>query len=165
MTILLDIPQLFGVSIEVYFILLILGISTFYIWRWLLKRFIKNNKKRSVAIWIATIAATPLIYIGIVMFWFFGISYYPTSDFDKQKWIADKEMRYELSKDIIDSEILIGKTKAEVRQILGDDGNTDKSDHWYYYLGYRPGFANIDPDVLEIEFIDNKVVKVGQKER
>ena len=92
------------------------------------------------------------------------MSYHPTHDFDKQKWFADKEKRYELSEDIIDSKMLIGKTKSEVRQLLGDEGNTDESDYWNYYLGFRPGFANIDPDVLDIEFKDGKVVKVGQHE-
>ncbi|MFB9865502.1 hypothetical protein [Rufibacter immobilis] len=78
--------------------------------------------------------------------------------------MAAKEKRYELSADIIDSKMLLGKTKPEVRQLLGDEGNTDLSDHWNYYLGFRPGFANIDPDVLDIEFKDGKVVKVGQHE-
>ena len=96
------------------------------------------------------------------MLWLFSISYHPTHDFDKEKWFANKEKRYELSKNIIDSKMLIGKTKSEVRQILGDESNTDASDYWYYYLGFRPGFANIDPDVLDIEFKDGKVIKVGQ---
>jgi hypothetical protein len=98
------------------------------------------------------------------MLWFFSMSYHPTHDFDKEKWFADKETRYELSEDIIESEMLIGKTKSEVRQILGDENNTDQSDHWSYYLGFRPGFANIDPDVLDIEFKDGKVIRVGQHE-
>ena len=164
MTTLLYIPTLFGVSIEVYFILLVLGIPTFFIWRWILKKFIKVGKTRKIATWTATIVATPLIYVGLLMLGFFSMSYHPTHDFDKQKWFADKEKRYELSEDIIDSKMLIGKTKSEVRQLLGDEGNTDESDYWNYYLGFRPGFANIDPDVLDIEFKDGKVVKVGQHE-
>ena len=92
------------------------------------------------------------------------MSYHPTHDFDKEKWFADKETRYNLSEDIIESEMLIGKTKSEVRQILGDENNTDQSDNWSYYLGFKPGFANIDPDVLDIEFKDGKVIKVGQHE-
>jgi outer membrane protein assembly factor BamE (lipoprotein component of BamABCDE complex) len=98
------------------------------------------------------------------MLWIFSLSYHPTNDFDKEKWFADKETRYELSEDIIESEMLIGKTKSQVRQILGDENNTDQSDHWSYYLGFRPGLANIDPDVLDIEFKDGKVLRVGQHE-
>ena len=130
--------------------------------RWLFKKFITVDKTRKIATWAATLVATPLIYLGLVMLWLFSISYHPTHDFDKEKWFANKEKRYELSKNIIDSKMLIGKTKSEVRQILGDESNTDASDYWYYYLGFRPGFANIDPDVLDIEFKDGKVIKVGQ---
>jgi hypothetical protein len=164
MTTILYISTLFGVGIEVYFILLALGIPTFFIWRWLFKKIIKVDKTRKIATWTATLIATPLIYIGIIMLWLFSISYYPTHDFDQEKWFANKETRYELSEDIIESEMLIGKTKSEVRQILGDEGNTDESNNWNYYLGFRPGFVIIDPDVLDIEFKDGKVVKVGQHE-
>ena len=162
MTTLLYIPTFLGVRIEVYFILIILGIPTFFIWRWLLKKFIKTDKTRKLATWTATIIATPLIYVGLIMLLVFSMSYHPNHDFDKTKWFADKETRYELSEDIIESEMLIGKTKSEVRQLLGDESNTDESDYWSYYLGFRPGITNIDPDVLDIEFKDGKVIKVGQ---
>lgn len=164
MTTLLYISTFFGVSIEVYFILPVLGIPTFFIWRWILKKFIKVDKTRKIATWTATIVSTPLFYVGLIMLWFFSMSYYPNHDFDQQKWFADKEKRYELSEDILDSKMLIGKTKLEVRQLLGDEGNKDESDDWNYYLGFRPGFANIDPEVLDIEFKDGKVVKVEQHE-
>ncbi|MBK7232934.1 MAG: hypothetical protein IPH93_11910 [Saprospiraceae bacterium] len=161
---LLYIPSIFGVSIEVYFILMVLCIPTFIFCRWFFKKFIKVDRTRKIATLTATLIATPLIYFSIIMLWLFSISYHPTHDFDKEKWFADKETRYELSEDIIESEMLIGKTKSEVRQILGDEGNTDESDQWYYYLGFRPGFGNIDPDVLDIEFKDGKVINVGQHE-
>lgn len=162
MTTLLYIPTLFGVSIEVYLIFIVLGIPAFFIWRLLFKKFIKDDKRRKIAIWMATLITTPLIYIGIIMLWIFSMSYYPAHDFDKERWFLDKETRYELSEDIIDSEMLIGKTKSEVRQILGDESNADQSDHWSYYLGFRPGLFNIDPDVLDIKFKRGKVIRVKQ---
>jgi hypothetical protein len=164
MTTLLYIPTIFGISIEVYFILIILGIPTFFVWRWLFKILIQTDRSRKIATWTATIVATPFIYLGLIMLWFLSMSYHPTHDFDKEKWFSNKGKRYELSEDIIGSKMLIGKTKSEVRQLLGDEGNKDESDYWDYYLGFRPGFANIDPDVLDIEFKDGKVVKVGQHE-
>ncbi len=162
MTTLLYIPTILGVSIEVYFILFVLSFPTFFLWRWLLKKFIKVDRIRKIASWVATLIATPLIYIGIIVLLFFIMSYYPTHDFDKEKWFTDEEERYEMSDNIIESNMLIGKTKTEIQQILGDGDNSDQSDGWYYYLGYRPGFANIDPDVLYIEFKNGKVLKVEQ---
>ena len=159
---LLFIPEFFGVSIEVYFFILILAIPTFFLWRWIFRKFIIDKKKINIATWTATIIATPLIYIGIVMLWIFSISYYPSNDFDREKWLNDKEKRYELSEGIIDSKMLIGKTKIEVKQILGDEENSENSDLWNYYLGYRPQLFGIDPDILDIEFKEGKVIRVGQ---
>lgn len=162
MTTLLYIPTILGVSIEVYFILFVLCFPTFFLWRWLLKKFIKVDRIRKIASWVATLIATPLIYIGMIVLLFFSMSYYPKHDFDKEKWFTDEEKRYEMSDDIIESNMLIGKTKTEIQQILGDGYNTEQSDDWYYNLGYRPGFANIDTDVLYIEFKNCKVIRVEQ---
>ena len=157
-------PTLLGISIEVYFILIVISIPTYYIFRWLLKKRIQVDKTRKIATWTATLIATPIVYFGLILLWLISISYYPANDFDKQKWFANKESRYEISEDIIESKMLIGKTKLEVRELLGDEGNKKESDHWDYYLGFRPGFANMDPDILDIEFKDGKVFKVGQHE-
>ncbi len=160
----LYLPRIFGVSIEVYFILLLLGVPTFLIWRWFLKKFIKVDRTRKIATWTVTLVTTPLIYVGLIILLFNSmfISFYPTHDFDKEKWFADKEKRYELSEDIIDSKMLIGKTKAEVRQMLGDERTSDQSNYWEYYLGFKPGFVSMDPDMLHIEFKDGQVIKVEQ---
>lgn len=161
---LLHIPAIFGVDIDVYILLIILGIPVFFIWRWILKKFIEDNKRRTITTWIVTIITTPFVYAGMIVFILLAMSYYPTHSFNKAEWLENQEKRYQLSDDIIGSNMLIGKTKAEVKQILGDEGNPDESDHWTYHLGYKPGFISIDPDVLDIDFKDGKVVKVGQHE-
>ncbi|HOS85308.1 MAG TPA: hypothetical protein PK199_10365, partial [Bacteroidales bacterium] len=102
----------------------------------------------------------PLMYGLFVMFWMMSATYYPSNDFNKEKWHEDIEKRYELSEDLIDSEILIGKTKKEVKKILGDTFQEWSADNWSYYLGSRPGI--MDPDYLDIEFKDGRVVKVRQ---
>ena len=69
-----------------------------------------------------------------------------------------------MSEDIIDSEMLIGKTKEEVINLLGK-GYSLYDDNWIaYYLGFVPGWIGIDPDVLDIYFKHGKVVRVGQHE-
>ena len=93
----LDIPVIFGLSIEVYFILIIIAIPTFYFWRWLFRKFIKTDKSRKIWTWLATIFLTPCIYVGLVLLWIFSISYYPKHDFDRQKWFSEEDKRYELS--------------------------------------------------------------------
>lgn len=60
-----------------------------------------------------------------------------------------------MTEDIIESEMLIGLTQEEVKQILGGDGT-------YYYVGFVPGFIVIDPDVLSITYENGKVTNVRQ---
>lgn len=112
--------------------------------------------------WVSTLIVAPLVYIGAVFIWIFCISYYPKHTFSRERWVNNQEQRYELSHDMINSKMLLGKTKTQVRQLLGDSGEADESDEWYYYLGYRPQLFNIDPDVLDIEFKNGVVIRVSQ---
>ncbi len=162
MTPLLIIPELFGVSIEVYFILIILGVPTYFFWRWVLKKFISDDKSRKVATLTATIFSTPFIYLVIVMLWIMSISYYPSADFDKQKWQNDIEKRYELTDDLIDNEVLIGKSMKQVKKLLGTDYQESGKDRWSYYLGTKPALFAIDPDYLDIDFKNGRVIHVTQ---
>src|SRR6185437_5169264 len=117
MCIFLNIPAIPGPGLEVYFILIILAVPTFFIWRWLLKKIIKRYRTRIITTWIVTIIFTPIIYIRLILLVLFGMEYYPNRDFDMNEWLANKEHRYEYSKDIISSKMLIGKTKNEIRKI------------------------------------------------
>lgn len=144
---------------------LALLIIAFLFWRWLLKKFIKSDVKRKVFTWLATLLSTPLIYVASIFILISIISYYPSRDFDKERWHTDKEKRYELSEDLIESQMLIGLTKEEVSNVLGaEHDGSEETDYWTYYLGFRPQLFGIDPDVLSIEFKDGKVIKVTQRE-
>ena len=154
-----------GIDDSVFVFLIILGIPVYFLWRWVFKKANKLDKLTTptkIATWIATVISTPVLYVAIVLLFFSVSEYYPNNNFDKKAWLTNKDERYEYSSNLIDSKILINKTKAEVRQLLGDDGNLDSSDDWYYDLGYRPEIGNIDPDSLEIEFKNGKVINVKQ---
>jgi hypothetical protein len=159
---LLHIPVIAGLSLEVYFIVIILGIPVYFFCQWLCKKLLKENKTRKTVTWIATIIATPIVYFGLVVLFFFSSEYYPKHDFDRKEWLVNKDQRYEYSDDIIESKMLIGKTKDEVRKILGDVGNSNNENEWHYELGYRPEIGNIDPDTLVIEFKNGRVSNVEQ---
>ena len=137
---LLDIPVIFGLSIEVYFILLIIAIPTFFFWRWLLKKYIKVDRTRKIATWSATLIGTPIIYVGLIILFFFGMTYTPSKDFEKSEWLTDKEGRFQMADDIIESKMLIGKDTTLVKQILGEPtwgGDTTKV--WSYDMGFGGG--------------------------
>jgi len=162
MTHLVFIPEIFGISLEVYVILIVLGVPIFFFWRWVFKKFIKSDRKRKITTWVVTIVSAPLIYVGFILILFSIIEYYPNHDFDREIWIKDKDVRYELSKDIIDSKMLIGKSKTDIKKLLGGESNTDDSDVWYYDIGVKPVFLAIDESVIEIVFKNDKVINVEQ---
>ena len=149
---------IFGIGLDAYLIIIIVGIPIFFIWRWIFKKVIASKRKRVIVTWLVTMFSTPLAYAIIILIWFLAGSYYPNHDFNKADWINNKDERYELSDDIVDSKILIGKTKADVKKLLGDEDNKEDSDDWFYDLGFTPG--SIDPDSMEIEFRSGKVESV-----
>lgn len=152
-------------SPEVPIIILILAIPVYFLSKWILKKFkLGNDKNRRFLAIIPTIIISPILYVGIIMIWIFSISYYPKTDFNKQKWESNKDERYKMSNDIIKNELLIGKTKDEVINLLGNDFYKYDDNHIAYDLGFVPGLFNIDPDVLDIYFENGKVIKVGQHE-
>ncbi|WP_020403793.1 hypothetical protein [Gracilimonas tropica] len=153
--------SIFGIGIEVFVINILIAIPVFFFFRWLLKKTKFSIKSRQLLSSIGTVIITPLIYVGLVLSFIFLISYYPSKEFDQQEWMDEPSERYEMSEDIIESELLIGKTKKEVEKMLGPSNDMEK-DNWAYMLGFVPGIANIDPSVLLIFFENGKVVKVSQ---
>ena len=149
-------------SVLVYIIILVTAISIFFSVRWALRKTIKSNTLlRQALIWAGTIVLTAILCGGLVILGIYYENYYPSRDFNEAAWHADNEKRYEMTEDLIESEMLIGKTKEEVQRVLG---NTvyKYDDRWVYYVGARPGF-HLESDVLIIYFNKDNVVKVEQR--
>lgn len=147
----------------VVLIILFIAIFLFFIFNWTLK---KSNRiavkyKKITAIGLSIVFA-PLVYFISIFSYIAIISYYPEHQFNQQKWNNNPEQRYELSTDIIESNMLIGKTRAEVVQLLGKDFYEYNPEHIAYILGFKPGIFSIDTDALDIIFKDNIVIKVKQ---
>lgn len=152
-------------SIEVPILILLIAIPFYFLINKTLKSFkIGTDKNRWLITFISTLIISPIIYIAAILIWIFTISYYPNNDFNRDKWVSNKEERFKMSKDIIESEILIGKTKSEIIQLLGEDYFRYDENHIAYDLGFVPGIMNIDPYVLDIYFEKGKVIKVDQHE-
>lgn len=115
--------------------------------------------QRKIAIWASTIIGAPILYISII--WLI-ITYYPKHKFSFEKWKNQQETRYELTDDLINSKLLIGMQKSKVAQLLGKPSDLE-SNIWVYNVGFVPRLFNIDLDILEVCFENNKVVKVKQR--
>jgi hypothetical protein len=165
MTILLYLPAFFGLSIEVYFILATIGSITFFFWRWLFKKYIENESRRKTATWLATLFITPIIYAGLITVFIYGLSYEPSLDFDQSQWTTDREGRYQMANDLIDSKILIGKDTNQVKQTLGDPTwHNVVNKEWIYNMGMGGGGLGFMFHNLVVKFSNGKVATVRHEQ-
>ena len=92
------------------------------------------------------------------MFW---ITYTPSKDFDKAEWLKDREGRFQMAGDIIESKMLLGKDTSQVKQILGDPTRGMKNDNNFGYdMGFGGGGLGFMFHHLIVKFDNNKVVSV-----
>ena len=149
--------------IEVPIIIFIMAIPIYFISKWLInKRKTGDDSNRKYLAVISTIILAPVFYMGIVIIWTYSLANYPSIDFNQKEWKSNAEERYKMSKDIIESKMLIGKTRDEVIEILGTDYTSNSKDKLTYELGVIPGLFNIDPDYLIIKFTNDKVISITQ---
>ncbi|RZJ67081.1 MAG: hypothetical protein EOO50_07405 [Flavobacterium sp.] len=129
-------------------IVAVFAVPTYFLVRLLIGKSIVDLRKRKIAVWITTICATPLAIIGTIWFVVWCVSYHPTRDFDRMRWKNDDRHRYELSENLIDSKLLVGKTKQQVIFILGEEDNPIASNEWEYDLGLKPSILAFDNDIF-----------------
>lgn len=151
-------------SIEVYVINLLIGVAVFFFFRWLLGKFIADEKRRKRAVWAATIIATPLIYVGLILAMLASWSHVPKRDFSQEKWFSDKQSRHEMKENLMKSRLLEGKTKEEVVNILGGPTWGDTTNVWRYDMGTSSAGFGWKFHTLNITFENGQAARVEQYE-
>lgn len=129
--------------------------------------FVKTIDKRIWLTFIVSLIITPFIYFYAVypMINIFS-NYHHEKQFSSDVWQDKPALRYELSTDMIASEILMGQSKTTIELLLGThewlSWNDLKKDYdinkWNYGLGLEPGAFNTEKECLELVFKNNKVV-------
>ncbi|WP_047545799.1 hypothetical protein [Psychroserpens sp. Hel_I_66] len=129
--------------------------------------FVNTIDKRKWLTILVSLVLTPFIYFYAVypLINIFS-NYHHQKYFSSEIWQDQPALRYELSDDIISSEMFIGKSKSEVESVLGtyewlswDDAKKDHDPNkWNYALGLEPGAFNTEKECLEITFENQKVV-------
>lgn len=131
--------------------------------------FVKTIDKRKWLTFLVSLGLTPLVYFFAVypMINIFS-NYHHQKYYSSELWKEKPALRYELSDDMIASEILIDMTKNDIEGQLGthewlswDDAKKDHDQNrWNYSLGIEPGAFNTEKECLEIIFKNNKVVDI-----
>ena len=110
---------------------------------------LKRNDKIGLLFFVAFIISTSLI-------WLFE------ERFDQEQWRSTPQQRYKMADDLIESQLLIGKTKAEVISILGYSGfHVETNENILTYsLGKQPSFFATEKEYLLIVFTNGRVSEV-----
>jgi hypothetical protein len=111
---------------------------------------LKRNDKIGLFLFTAFIITTSLIYVF-------------EERFDKHQWRSEPSRRYQMVDDLIESQLLIGKTKNEVILLLGDPDSSISSgnDVFLYRLGKPPSFFESKREQLLVAFEVGTVFKVA----
>lgn len=110
---------------------------------------LKRNDKIGLLFFVAFVISTSLIYL------FEG-------RFNINEWHSSPSTRHQMVDDVIESQMLIGKTKDEVIFLLGEPNSSISTDHdvFLYRLGQAPSFFKSRREQLLVIFENGKVLKV-----
>ncbi|WP_146167224.1 hypothetical protein [Christiangramia gaetbulicola] len=120
---------------------------------------------------LCSIILSPLIYQGILIAFFSLIfyEYHPERDFNKESWNEEIQNRHEMSTDLVENDILIGKSKAEIIEMLGSPNSSQKSDQdtittWQFNLGNEGHAMGWKFYTLIIKFEEDRARKIEIEE-
>ncbi|QYA25620.1 hypothetical protein G3I01_08880 [Gramella sp. MT6] len=140
---------------------------TFYL---ILRKKWKNLPEISFTI-IAGILLFPVIYnwLVVIIFSLLFHEYHPKRNFNQQSWNEEIENRHEMRTDLLENDILIGKSKAEIYEILGSPNSSQESDQdtintWRFYLGNEGHGMGWKFYTLVIKFEENNASKIEIEE-
>lgn len=149
-----------------YIVYIFLASILFLIIRKIIGRVFPNLKTaKTIISGIAAIGLAPII-AKLMFILFFNLilyEYHPIRKFKPDSWKENIEDRHQMSDDLIESQILINKTKKQIETVLGlpnDKINieTDTLLNWRYSMGNRGWGLGLKFYYLNIEF-DNKIAK------
>ena len=124
--------------------------------------YLKRKKKRMVS-WSTFAYSGHVFFLGIIIYVLYSLAYYsvteyyPNREFTKKEWQDNIEKRYEFYKDLT-------RNKKDLILYKGEDGIIEQlgppmfrnDSTIYYYLGITPSLFAIDPELLVIQFDENK---------
>jgi len=163
--------EYFNISSSNWYFLLAIVILLYLIINWLVGKFIKNKALKAFITAVSASFLTPIVYYFFVAI-FISIlfyEYHPELKFNSTEWTENKDERHHMRKDLIESKLLIGKTKSEVVEILGKPENNIKVEidtlkNWNYYMGSEGHGMGWKFHYLDLHFKNGKVETIKKNE-
>lgn len=139
----------------------IIGFPLYFLFKWISRKYIKQEKNRTIFVAVATPLATILFYGLFVYGILFLITYSPKKDFDRTSWLTEKNTRYQMVDDLINKKLLINSDSTKVKYLIGEPASRDSSNtRWHYNMGTGGGGLGFLFHYLNIKFENNKVDSV-----
>ncbi|MCL2860718.1 MAG: hypothetical protein FWF46_09335 [Oscillospiraceae bacterium] len=153
-------------------ITIILSIPIYFILKWVLKKIkVGNNKNRKYFTLFSSVILSLLLFFVVckLTIWSFIFVILNSDKKDKpfnvNEWQTETEYRYTMSNDIIDKNLIIGKTKDEVIALLGNDFIEYEKNHIGYSLGYVvDGLLGSNHAILDIYIENDTIYKVSERD-
>lgn len=163
--------EYFQISSGNWYFLLAIAILLYFIINWIVGKFLQKNTLRKAISFVSAIFLTPAVYYVFVALFFLILfyEYHPEIKFNSPEWTENKSERHHMKKDLIESDLLIGKSKSEIVEILGIPENNIKVEldtlkNWNYYMsseghgmGWKFHYLN-----LYFEKVSVKSVKLAE---
>ena len=141
--------------------LLIVSITVIIFCRWLAKKITRSGRSTAYAINTTRLIYFGFIYPAFVWLVFNVITFEKQIKFNRDRWMAEKYKRYEMVKDLIQSNIVASKDTNEVKAIIGDpDFRNDDLQNWSYNMGEGGGGLGFTLHYLLVEFKGDTVSHV-----
>jgi len=108
-----------------------------------------------------TLIYSGFAYVAFVWLVFNVITYERQTKFNQDKWMAEKNKRYEMAADLIQSGIVAGKDSIEIKALIGEpDLRNDTSQIWNYNMGEGGGEFGFSMHHLVVEFAADSVSNI-----
>lgn len=79
--------------------------------------------------------------------------------FNKESWDSNPDSRYAMAEDLMDSYLYKGMNREQVTELIGREDSFWSDDHTAVYnLGFR-GDYSVDPQLLVIQFEQDRVTR------
>ena len=161
----------FNISSGNWYFLLVIIILLYLIINWIVGKFIKKGISKTIITTVSSIILTPIVYSLFVAIFlsFIFYEYHPELKFNSIEWSENKKDRHHMRKDLIESKLLIGKTKNEIVEILGKPANNSKIEidtlkNWNYSMGIEGHGMGWKFHNLDLYFKNEKIDSVKNTE-
>ena len=150
---------------KIFVVILFLGLATSFFVYLIVRNLIPSKKTQAIVTIIGTIVITPLAYYGLLALIFAKLLHEPAKPFENSSWHSNKSQRHQMADDLLESGLLINKSKSEILTIIGHpDYGVDSSRYWVYDLGISSAGLGWKFTSLAITFRNDSAIKVDKRE-